>query len=102
MSMMKPNYNKFYEFYKKLPGILTVIVIVLVLAWSIVDVAVFSYRSYYGVMALDSLGLALIIWWAIGAVLAYATWFFSVLTISATVARTDAVIEINNKMTTTD
>ena len=53
-------------------------------------------------MELDSAGLALIIWWAIGAVLSFATWFFSALTVSATIARTDAVIEINNKITKAD
>jgi len=105
MSMMNPNYNKFYKRYKKLPGILTIVIAVLVLAWSIVDVIVFSYSpSYrygpqYGIMDLDSAGLVLVIWWAIGAVLSYATWFFSALTVSATVARTDATIEISNKLT---
>ena len=104
--IINPDYKKFYSIYKKLPGIVSIILAVLVFAWSIVDVSVFSYSgyysSYYGVMQIESLFLALIIWWAIGAVLCAATWFFSALFVSATVARTDATIEINKKLAEND
>ena len=99
--VINPDYQKLYGIYKKLPGILAIIIMSLVFIWSIVDVSVFveSYyrKTYYGVMYLESAFLAMFIWWVIGAVVAASTWFFSALSVSATVARTDAVIELNNK-----
>ena len=104
--VLNPDYQKLYGIYKKLPGILAIIIMSLVFIWSIVDVSVFVEESYsrysgsttyYGVMYLESAFLAMFIWWAIGAVLAASTWFFSALSVSATVARTDAIIELNNK-----
>lgn len=107
MNILKPDYKKYYGTYKKLPGILAILICVLTLIWSIVDLAVFSHESrygniYYGIMELKSLVLTLLIWWAIGAVLAVGTWFFSTLAVSATVARTDAIIEINDKIKKTN
>lgn len=104
--MKNPDYNKFYKIYKKLPKILAIIIAALIFIWSIVDVAVFSYGggryydyvTYYGVMRLKSCFLVLLIWWAIGAVLAFATYFFSAMHVSAIVLRTDAVLEINAKV----
>lgn len=104
--MKNPDYNKFYKIYKKLPKILAVVVALLMWVWSIIDVTVFNYYSgsyyhtvtYYGVMRLGSRFLALIIWWLIGAVLAFATYFFSAMHVSAIVLRTDAVLEINAKV----
>ncbi len=99
--MKDPNYDKFYRIFKKLPKILAIITAALVFIWSIVDVAVFSYYgydTYYGVMRLESCFLVLLIWWLIGAVLAYATYFFAALPVAATVVRTDAVLEINAKV----
>lgn len=100
--MKNPDYNKFYKIYKKLPNILAIIIAVLVFIWSIVDVAVFSregyHDTYYGVMHLPSRFLALFIWWLIGVVLAFATYFFAALPVAATVVRTDAVLEINAKV----
>ncbi len=100
--MKDPNYNKFYRIFKKLPNILAIIIAALVFIWSIVDVAVFSHEgyqyTYYGVMRLKSCFLVLLIWWLIGAVLAFATYFFAALPVAATVVRTDAVLEINAKV----
>jgi hypothetical protein len=103
MNFFHPNYKKFYASYKQLPGISAITMAVLVLAWSIVDVSVFSgggwSHNYYGVMQLPSVFLALIIWWAIGAVLCFAIWFFSCLIVSATITRTDAILEIEKHLT---
>lgn len=103
--LLNPDYKKFYGIYKKLPGILAIIIAALFFIWSIVDLAAFSYVSdyypeynSYGVMNLDSGFLVLLIWWISGAITTAATWFFSVLVVSATVARTDATIEINQKL----
>lgn len=100
--MKDPDYTKFYRIFKKLPKILAIIIAALVFIWSIVDVAVFShdgyYNTYYGVMRLGSCLLVLLIWWLIGAVLAFATYFFSALPVSATVVRTDALLELNAKV----
>jgi hypothetical protein len=98
------DYKKTYNnVFRKLPKILAITIAVLVFIWSIVDVSVFSsvsryYGSHYGVLGLGSWPLALIIWWAIGAVVSFATWFFTAVGISATVVRTDAIVEINEKL----
>lgn len=104
--MKNPDYNKFYKIYKKLPKILAVVVALLMWIWSIIDVTCFIYQSnsyystviYYGVMRFTSRFPALLIWWLIGAVLAFATYFFSAMHVSAIVLRTDAVLEINAKV----
>ena len=102
MNILNPNYEKFYALYKKLPGISSIALAALVFIWSIVDVSVFSYHSrygdYYGIMHLGSAVLVYIIWWAIGAVFSLLTWFFSSLVVSATVTRTDAIVEIKNNL----
>lgn len=102
--LLNPDYKKFYNLYKKLPGILAIVIAALFFIWSIVDLAAFSYVSdyypqynSYGIMDLDSGLLVLLIWWVIGAIVTSCTWFFSVLVVSATVARTDAIIAINEK-----
>lgn len=95
--MKDPNYDKFYRIFKKLPKILAIIIAALVFIWSIVDVSIFN-GYYYGVMQLKSCFLVLLIWWLIGAVLAFATYFFSAMHVSAIVLRTDAVLEINAKV----
>jgi hypothetical protein len=104
--MMNPDYERFYTLYKKMPGILAYTTIIMTVIWSIVDVSIFqtSYGSYfnrytcYGIMELESALLAMLVWWAIGAVLAGIAWFFSALSVSATVRRTDAVVAIKEKL----
>lgn len=100
--MKDPDYTKFYRIFKKLPKILAIIIAALVFIWSIVDVAVFSHEgyhnTYYGVMRLESCLLVLLIWWLIGAVLAFATYFFSAMHVSAIVLRTDAMLELKEKV----
>ena len=107
-NLLNPDYKKFYGIYKKLPGILAIIIAALFFIWSIVDLSVFSddggfYGGYfhspsYGIMELESPILVLLIWWISGAITTACTWFFSVLVVSATVARTDAAIELNQKI----
>ena len=106
-NLPNPNYKRFYEIYKKMPAIISIILASLVFIWSIVDVAAFSYRGsyyqrYYGIMHLDTPFLAMFIWWLIGAVLVFAAYFFTVLPISATVVRTDAILEIKEKIGNTN
>lgn len=95
--MKDPDYTKFYRIFKKLPKILAIIIAALVFIWSIVDVSIFN-GYYYGVMQLKSCFLVLLIWWLIGAVLAFATYFFSAMHVSAIVLRTDAMLELNAKV----
>lgn len=95
--MKDPNYDKFYRIFKKLPKILAIIIAALVFIWSIVDVSIFN-GYYYGVMQLKSCFLVLLIWWLIGAVLAFATYFFSAMHVSAIVLRTDAMLELKEKV----
>lgn len=95
--MKDPDYTKFYRIFKKLPKILAIIIAALVFIWSIVDVSIFN-GYYYGVMQLKSCFLVLLIWWLIGAVLAFATYFFSAMHVSAIVLRTDAMLELKEKV----
>ena len=104
--LLNPDYKKFYGLYKKLPGILAIIIAALFFIWSIVDLSVFSddggfYGGYfhspsYGIMELESPILVLLIWWISGAITTVCTWFFSVLVVSVTVTRTDATLAIEN------
>lgn len=66
-----------FKFYVNLPKVLAIISAVLVFIWSIVDVAVFNYRGYYGVMHLPSAFLAMFIWWSIGALNSWLTYVFT-------------------------
>ena len=67
--------------------------------WSFVDIFVFKHLDgyHYGIMQLPSPILSILIWWVIGIVHSIAIWFLLSLTISPTVVRTDAVIEINER-----
>ena len=100
--LMEPDYKQFYKLLKKLPGILAIGIFALTFIWSIVDAVAFTHEyddyMYYGVMELESPVLVLLIWWAIGAVSAALAWFFSALGVSATATKTDAVVEINEKL----
>ena len=92
------DYKKFYKFYKKLPQILAIICAVLFFAWSILDVFVISYPFGYGMFDQTYALVALIIWWGIGLIPCILTYFITAIIISATVLRTDAAIEINEKL----
>ena len=92
------NYKKFYAIYKKIPIISAVVWALLFFVWSIVDVFVLDYPFGYGMMGQDVMFFALIIWWAIGAVTALVSYFASAILISETVLRTDATLEINEKL----
>lgn len=102
--LLNPNYKKAYSIYKKMPGIVTIILAAFFFIWSIVDVIVFSdikfvkEYSVYGVMGVSSPILVFIIWWAIAAVVCSLTWFFSTLTVSANVVKIDSVIEIKESL----
>ena len=98
MNLPDTDYAKRYETYRNLPAISSIILGVLVLIWSIVDVATFGSYYSYGIMRLESAGMALFIWWAIGAVLCALTYYLTSLSIAPTIVRTDAVLEINKKL----
>ena len=100
-AIMNPDYTGFYQFYKKLPGIAAISTMVIFLIWSIVDVIVFRVNVgwyspiyKYGIFRLESPILSVLIWLAIGVIVSGIVWFFSALTTSATVTRTDAVLKI--------
>lgn len=90
MNFFNPDYAFFYKIYKKIPAISAIAVAVSVFVFSIVDVS-----SYY-IICTDFVILDLLIWWSIGAIAAFATWFISAMTVSATILRTDAMIEIES------
>lgn len=84
--MKDPNYDKFYRIFKKLPKILAIINIVLFFIAAIVLASIYDMPSL------------VIGGWLIGAIFTLIVYFFSVLLVSATVVRTDAVLEINAKV----
>ena len=99
-----PNYNRLYAIYKSLPLIVSFIIALAAFVWSIYDVIDNSnwyshyYNSGYGILELDSPVLCVLIWWAIGAAAFFINLFFMSLAISPTVVRTDAVLELNEKI----
>ena len=92
------NYKKFYKVYRKLPVISTIILALSFFAWSILDVFGIPYQFGYGMFEQTYAILALIIWWVIGLVNCLLTYVITAIAISATVLRTDATIEINEKL----
>lgn len=94
-------YENNFEFYKKMPQIITIIQCILIFIWSIVDVAAFTKTTYskyssetsYGIMQVPSPFLALIIWWLIGAGLALLNYLLTTLIIAPTVLQTQAAVE---------
>ena len=87
------NYKKMYKIYKKLPFINSIITCLLSLVWGIID----GTQWITGIG--DNLeGAAIAIWLLIGAVLAVIVMFLTCVTISPVVVRTDAALEINNKI----
>lgn len=103
--LLKPNYKKFYNILKKLPGIIAMAIVVASFIWSIVDVCVFSFESYYftydsfyGIMQLSSPVLSILIWWVIGIVSATISWLICTLAITPTVVKLDAILKIEQKV----
>ena len=86
------NYKKMYEIYKKLPLINFITTCVLSLAWGIIDYCEF-------ITAISDLDFgAIFIWLLIGAAFGGIVMFFTCVAISPTILRTDATLEINNKI----
>ena len=86
------NYKKMYEFYKKLPLINFIATCVLSLAWGIIDA--FVWITGIGELEFG----AVVIWLLIGAALGGIVMFFTSVGISPVILRTDAALEINNKI----
>ncbi len=80
-----PDYDKFYRIFKKLPVILTIINAIIVIVASII--LGIQLGALYAVICLP-----------LGAVLAFATYFFSAMHVSAIVLRTDAMLELKEKV----
>ena len=101
-NLANPDFNKYYNLTKKMPLIMSIVVLALVFIWSIVDVSVFSHDWWdgceYGIMRLESLALVLIIWWAIGVVLAIGTWFFTTLALAPKVEQIETLKSIKSKL----
>ena len=97
MKNLDSNYEKLYDLYKKLPVIASILTAVIFFVGAIIFSA-YANDSIYGVEVDAAMGY-LLIGWLIGAVLSFATWFFSSLVISATVVKTDAIIAIKKHLT---
>ena len=87
------NYEKMYAIYKKLPLINFIATCVLSLVLGIIDACVWITGIGY------NLGFgAVFIWLLVGAVLGGIVMFFTCVRISPVIIRTDAALEINNKI----
>ena len=95
-----PDYEKSYKIFKKIPAILSTIEGTAMFIWGFIDAANTSgyYSTYYGVLRLPSPILVLLLWWSIGAVLFFLTNFFTKLAIAPTVVRTDAILDVKEKL----
>lgn len=83
--MKNPDYDNFYRIFKKLPVIMTIINAILCL----IALIILGIR-------LDALAVAIGL--PLGALLVGLTYFFSALLVSATVVRTDAMLELKEKV----
>ena len=100
--------ENYFQLYARLPKILTIVLAALYFIWSIVDPAVFqtevevgwrNYETVYGVMQLSSFGLAMIIWWLIGAANCFITYFCTKLLLAYPVLHIYYLKDIRNKLT---
>ncbi len=87
------NYEKMYAIYKKLPLINFISTCVLSLIWGIIDACEWITEIGYGLEE-----GAVFIWVLIGAVVGGIVMFFTCVSISPVILRTDATLEINNKI----
>ena len=87
------NYAKMYSIYKKLPLINFITTCALSLVWGIIDAL--EYITEIG-GELEVGGV--FIWLLIGAALGGIVMFFTCVAISPVILRTDATLEINNKI----
>ena len=86
------NYKMFYSLYKKVPVYNAILIFIAAFIYGIVDASEEILIGY------ELGGAAFIIWLLIGAVAGGIVWFFSTLMTAATVVRTDAVLEMNEKL----
>ena len=92
--MTSTNYQKIYETtYKKLPLINAILVMILTLAWAIIDYS----ACITGIGDLEFFG-CFAIWLLIGAVAAGIVAFLTAISISATIVRTDAILQIEKSI----
>ncbi len=83
--MKNPDYDNFYRIFKKLPVIMTIINAILCL----IALIILGIR-------LDALAVAIGL--PLGALLVGLTYFFSAMHVSAIVLRTDAMLELKEKV----
>ena len=82
------DYNKSYKLYKKLPFFNFIAIVALSLIWGIIDAL--EYITDF----VDSEFGCIILWLAIGLVLGFIVMFFTSISISHNVIRTDATVEM--------
>ena len=87
--MNSDSYKDKYEIYKKLPFINAILTIILVLVWAIVDYS----ECITGIGDMGFLG-CFSLWLLFGAAVAGIVGFITMVSISATVVRTDAILQI--------
>ena len=104
--------EKWFNFYKKLPTILFISIVVLFFIWGIVDPSVFGYhyRGYsyygysnysideYGIMRLSSGFLCWLIWQVIGIVIGSLTFIFTKLSLSYKILHIEYLKNIGDKI----
>jgi hypothetical protein len=85
----KQDYNKFYNLYRKLPLINFIGIVSASLLFGILDATIGITPMYWDLDA-----VVVLIWPIIGVLVGGISYFFTMLSISPTIIRTDAIIEI--------
>lgn len=100
--------EKWFNFYKKLPMILFISIVVIFFIWGIIDPSVFGYHysskyswdtiDKYGVMMLPSGFLCWFIWQVIGMIIASLTFVFTKLSLSYRILHIEYLKTIRDKI----
>ena len=91
--MISKSYQNMYEIYKKFPLINAILIMILTLVWAIVDYS----ECITSISDLTFVG-CFVIWLLIGAVVAGIVAFITMVSISATIVRTDAILQIEESI----
>lgn len=96
--------EKWFNFYKKLPTILFISILVIFFIWGIIDPSVFGYHSWksedceYGVMMLPSGFLCWFIWQIVGIIVASLTFVFTKISLSYKILHIEYLKTIASKI----
>ena len=106
MNLFEPDYKQMYESYKKMPSTISIVIFAIGVIFGIVDAAVFGSRgsyfnpSTYGLFGLPSPILCVLIWGAVGALLAWFIGSLVAFSIAPVIIQTETLLSIDRKVAT--